>query len=95
MSCGVGCRRSLHPVLLWLWRRPASTALVRPLAWEHLYAAGAALEKAKRQKTKTKNKKQNYHLQTNKTKLEFCLQRFEISISEKGTKNLCFKKPHR
>ena len=58
MSCGVGCRRSLDPVLLWLWCRPAAIVLIRPLAWEPPYASGAALEKAKRQnKTKQKNKK--------------------------------------
>ena len=50
MSCAVGCRHGLDPMLLWLWRRPAATAPIRPLAWEPLYAAGAALEKAKRQK---------------------------------------------
>jgi len=49
LSCGVGRRRSSDPVWLWLWRRPAATALIRPLAWEPPYAAGAALEKAKRQ----------------------------------------------
>ena len=26
MSCGVGCRCSSDPVLLWLWHRPAATA---------------------------------------------------------------------
>ena len=36
--------------LLWLWRRQAAIALIRPLAWEPPYAVGAALEKAKRQK---------------------------------------------
>ena len=39
MSCGVGCRRGSDPVLLWLWRRPVATALIRPLAWEPSYAA--------------------------------------------------------
>ena len=33
------------PALLWLWRRPAATAPIRPLAWEPPYAAGAALKK--------------------------------------------------
>jgi len=42
-------------MLLWLWRRPAATALIRPLAWEPPYAAGAALEKAKSQKKKKKS----------------------------------------
>ena len=39
------------PALLWLWCRPAATAVIRPLAWEPPYAAGGAL---KRQKTKNK-----------------------------------------
>ena len=55
LSCGVGCRCSSDPALLWFWRRPAATALIGPLAWEPPYATGAALEKAKRQ-DKTKQK---------------------------------------
>ena len=27
-SCGVGCRHSSDSVLLWLWQRPAATALI-------------------------------------------------------------------
>ena len=50
VSCGVGRRRSSDPALLWLWRRLAATAPIRPLAWEPPYATGSALEKAKRQK---------------------------------------------
>ena len=44
------------PALLWLWRRPETTAPIRPLAWEPPYASGVSL---KRQKTKNKqtNKK--------------------------------------
>ena len=36
--------------MLWLWRRPVATALIRPLGWEPPYATGAALEKAKKNK---------------------------------------------
>ena len=54
MSCGVGCRRRSDLALLWLWHRPAATALIRPLAWEPPYAAGAAQEMAKRPKKKKK-----------------------------------------
>ena len=36
--------------LLWLWRRPVATALIRPLVWEPPYASGAALEKTKKKK---------------------------------------------
>ena len=50
MSCGVGCRRGSDPALLWLWRRLAATALIRPLAWEPPYASGAAQEMAKKKK---------------------------------------------
>ena len=56
MSCGVARRRSSDPEWLRLWCRLAATASIPPLAWEPLCAAGAALEKAKRQK-KRKEKK--------------------------------------
>ena len=39
MSCGIGQRHSLDPVLLWLWRRPADVAPIGSLAWERPYAA--------------------------------------------------------
>ena len=50
MSCAVGCRGSLDPVLLWLWHRLEAIAPIRPLAWEPPYPAGAALEKTKKRK---------------------------------------------
>ena len=43
MSCGVSCKRSSDPELLWLCR-PAAVASIGPLAWEPPYAAGVALE---------------------------------------------------
>ena len=49
MSCGVGGRSSLDPMLLWLWCRPAATAPISTLAWEPPFAAGVALEKTKRE----------------------------------------------
>ena len=55
MSCGAGHRRGSDPALLWLWRRPVATALIRPLAWEPPYATGAAQKNGK--KTKQTNKK--------------------------------------
>ena len=42
--------------LLWLWHKPAATALIRPLTWELPYAVGVAL---KRQKKKKKKKSPN------------------------------------
>ena len=52
MSCGVGHRCGLDPALLWLWRRPAATALIRPLPWEPPCAAGAVLKRQKKTKKK-------------------------------------------
>ena len=48
VSCGVGCRCSSGPVLLWLWRRLVATALIRPLAWEPPYAMSVALKRQKK-----------------------------------------------
>ena len=63
MSFGVGGRCGLDLALLWLWRRPAATALIRPLAWKSPYAAGAALKsKRKTKKTKQNKTKQNKNL---------------------------------
>ena len=50
VSCGVGCRRSLDPALLWLWCRLAAMAPIRPIAWESPYAKGSALKKKKEKK---------------------------------------------
>ena len=55
MRCGVGCRCGSDSELLWLWRRLAGTAPIRPLAWEPPYAVGAALKKAKKTKENEKN----------------------------------------
>ena len=57
MSCGIGCRRGSDLVVLWLWCKPAATALVQPLAWEPQYAAGAALKKTKKKKKKKEKEK--------------------------------------
>ena len=43
-------------MLLWLWHRIAAAALIPPLAYELLYALGAAMKKEKETKqNKTKN----------------------------------------
>ena len=56
MSCGAGRRQSSDLALLWLWCRPVAIAPIGPLAWERPYAAGAALEKAKRQNKKNQKR---------------------------------------
>ena len=53
-SCGVGQGCGFDLALLWLWCNPMATAPVRPLAWKPPYAAGTALEKAKRQNKQIK-----------------------------------------
>ena len=57
MSCGVGHRCGLDPVMLWLWCRPASIAPVGPLAWEPPHAARSHPRKGKKTKNKTKQNK--------------------------------------
>ena len=57
MSCGVGCRHSSDPVLLWLWHRPAAVAPIGHLTWKPPYATGTALEKTKKKKKKKKKEK--------------------------------------
>ena len=53
VSCGVDCRCSSGPVLLWLWCSLAAAAPIRPLAWEPPYATDAALKRQKEKKRKT------------------------------------------
>ena len=55
MSCGVGHRHGSDMVLLWLWHMPATTAPIRPLAWDLPYAMGVALKKIKDQKKKKRS----------------------------------------
>ena len=49
MSCDVDHKCSLDPTLLWLWQRPAATALIQPLVWKPPYAMGAALKRQQQQ----------------------------------------------
>ena len=42
LSCSVGSRCSLDPMLLWLWCRPVCRAPAWLLAWELPYASGVA-----------------------------------------------------
>ena len=64
MSCDVGHRCSVDPALLWLWRRRAATAPIRPLAWEPPYATGMALKGQKKAKKDKKKKIVNLGIQT-------------------------------
>ena len=53
---GVGRRCGSDPTLLWLWCRPAATALTGPLAWEPPCAMGVALKRQKTEKKKEREK---------------------------------------
>ena len=55
MSGGAGRRHGLHPV--WLWRRPAAVATIRPLAWELPRAMDAAPKSKRKKKEKEKERK--------------------------------------
>ena len=57
MSCGVGRRRGSDPALLWLWRRPAAIAPIRPLAWEPPYATGSGPRNGKKKKKRKRKRK--------------------------------------
>ena len=63
MSCGAGQRRGSDPMLLWLWYRLAALTLIRPLAWEPPYAAGAPL-KSKKKKKVTQQETERPRIQT-------------------------------
>ena len=53
MSCGVSCRYSLDPLLLWLWCRPAATAPIWPLTWELPFAACGPKKQKEKKKIRT------------------------------------------
>ena len=59
--------------MVWLWRRPSTTAPIQPLAWEPPYDVDAAL---KRQKTKKKKKKKKKKRKKKKKKLKKNLRDF-------------------
>ena len=63
VSYGVGGRCGSDLALLWLWCRLVAIAPIRPLAWELPYAAGAALEMAKRLKNKKRKKERKKDLE--------------------------------
>ena len=62
VSCGVDCRHGSDLALLWLWCRPAAVALIQPLAWEPLYAAGVALKRQKTKKRKEKKERKGMYI---------------------------------
>ena len=51
VSCVVGHSCGLD-LVVWLWRRPEATVLIRPLGWEPPYAMDVALKRPKKKKIK-------------------------------------------
>ena len=94
MSCGVGCRRGSYPELLWLWRKPAAGAPIRPLAWELPYTAGVVL-KSKNKKPPTQTKKTTYFtiLRTFKLRLDHYLPHHSCKYSKASLHTKCTKWP--
>ena len=62
LSCSIGCRHSLDPAWLWLWRRLAAVDPIRPLAWELAYTTGAPLKKKRQKKKKKLGKFEHYRI---------------------------------
>ena len=56
MSCGLGHRCGLDPMLLWLW--PGVVAPTGPLAWEPPYATGAEKERRKKKEGRKERRKE-------------------------------------
>ena len=52
MSCGVGGRCGANPVLLWLWCKPAATALISTPSLGTSICVGVALKRQKKKKRK-------------------------------------------
>ena len=74
MSCGVGHRCDLDPVLLWLWHSPAAVALTQPLAWEPPYAMSVALKSKKKKKKKKKLTPKRSKVKEGHSYHSFCFQ---------------------
>ena len=54
MNCGVDCSLGWDPALLWLWCRPAATALIQLITWEPPFAMGTTLKTKKKKKERKK-----------------------------------------
>ena len=65
------CRLQTHVdlELLWLWRRPAATALMQPVTWKLPYATCAALQKKKKRKRKKRENRNRFTDTKNRLRL--------------------------
>ena len=84
MSCGVGRRGVLDPVLLWLWCRQVAVALIPPLAWELPCAVGVTLKSKKKEKEgrkKEEKKIEGNQRKTSEHRLEVILGELHLFFS--------------
>ena len=66
VSCGVGCRHSLDPVLLWLWCRPAVP--IQLLVWEPPCSTEKQKAKSKEKERKGKERRKEREREREKEK---------------------------
>ena len=79
--------------MLWLWHRPAATALIQPLSWEPPYAAGTAQENGKKTKRKKTLEGICNGLDDTEEQISELEDRVEeITQEEEGKKKKIFKK---
>ena len=76
MSCGVGHRCGSDLALLWLLSRPATTASIKPLAWEPPYAAEGPEKGEKDKKKKEKKRTKEKHRINMKTRFKMAIYIF-------------------
>ena len=86
MSCAIGRRCSLDPMLLWLWCRLEAIAQIRPLAWELPQATGAVLKKKK------KKKKRGWALKSSRSGFKSRLEEKKKNQASKRLKQIKTKK---
>ena len=79
MNCGVRCRHSSDPTLLWLWCKPATLALIGSLGWELPYVTNVPSP----QKEKKKEKEEKiYKIMTFKTFDHQSLKDIDLSLKD-------------
>ena len=71
----LGCGIAVTVALVWLWRRAATAAPIRPLAWELPKAVGAALKSQKKRKKKRERERERVSGERGSRKKEQHVQR--------------------
>ena len=88
MSCGVGSRLGLDPVLMWLWRKLVAAAPIQCLAWELPCATGGVLKSKKQKETKERGK-MILLIESNPTRSELTDEKDQVSDCFTTESTLC------